>query len=393
MRTRARAGFTLIELMVAMALTLFIMVIMSQAFVTSLETFSAMKGLAEMTRNLRTAEVLLRDDLMKDHFEGKRRLSDPNNSGTTPYQIVAQPPQAGFFAVRRSTAASLAANAPYCYEGKDGSGVPSYRASDHMIYMTVKRRGNRQENFFTASLQNPTPAILNSFFTAKTAYNVQPADLPSSTWVDQYAGGTSGFYSSQWAEVVYYLVRTGTTSEPNNPGSAIGSPIYSLCRAQFVMVPDSTNVNPPNNSFPNGLDYDTFAGMSCLSPPGNNPVKFFSPADAALSQRVISDLTTLSTGAPAPAVGRTLDYRVFSAATVVCPNVVSFQVQVMPMNGNAFDDPPPSPSALLYDTTKFNPAGVAAGYPQVGLRAIQITLRVWDQTTQQTRQLTVIQDL
>src|SRR6266849_6045380 len=76
MRARTRAGFTLIELMVAMALTLFIMVILSQAFVTALETFSGMKAIGDMQQQLRTAEVMLRDDLSQDHLEGKRRLSD-----------------------------------------------------------------------------------------------------------------------------------------------------------------------------------------------------------------------------------------------------------------------------------------------------------------------------
>src|SRR5438034_10540819 len=94
---RSRAGFTLVELMVAMALTMFIMVILSQAFVLSLETFAAMKGLGDMQIDLRTATNILRDDLSQDHFEGKRRLSDLGTGGVP--LIVQQPPQAGFFAV------------------------------------------------------------------------------------------------------------------------------------------------------------------------------------------------------------------------------------------------------------------------------------------------------
>ena len=55
MQSRARPGFTLIELMVALALTLFIMVILSQAFILSLDAFSGMKGIGDMQQNLRTA--------------------------------------------------------------------------------------------------------------------------------------------------------------------------------------------------------------------------------------------------------------------------------------------------------------------------------------------------
>ena len=50
---RSRAGFTLIELMVAMALTVFIMVILSQAFILSLDTFSGMKGIGDMQQIFR----------------------------------------------------------------------------------------------------------------------------------------------------------------------------------------------------------------------------------------------------------------------------------------------------------------------------------------------------
>src|SRR5688572_22782402 len=48
-----RGGFTLIELMVALALTLLIMVILSQAFILSLETFSRMKGIGDMQTSMR----------------------------------------------------------------------------------------------------------------------------------------------------------------------------------------------------------------------------------------------------------------------------------------------------------------------------------------------------
>src|ERR1700736_85000 len=72
-----RSGFTLVEMMVAMTLTIFVMVILSQCFVQGLETFSGLKAIGDMQEELRTATTLLRADLSQDHFEGKRRLSDP----------------------------------------------------------------------------------------------------------------------------------------------------------------------------------------------------------------------------------------------------------------------------------------------------------------------------
>src|SRR5205823_6416209 len=107
---------------------------------------------------------------------------------------------------------------------------------DHMLYMTVKKRGNRPESFFSAGLQG-NPADLALFFNASTAFNVPPLDLRNAT----YAQAPN--YNSQWTEELYYLVRTGSTEEPKNPASVIGTPIFGLYRAQFVMVPDPSAVS------------------------------------------------------------------------------------------------------------------------------------------------------
>ena len=82
-----RRGFTLVELMVAMALTMFIMVILSEAFATGLDVFSQLKAIGDMEESLRAASTALRNDLAADHFIGKRRLSDPDSSGFRPRSL------------------------------------------------------------------------------------------------------------------------------------------------------------------------------------------------------------------------------------------------------------------------------------------------------------------
>jgi hypothetical protein len=83
--------------------------------------------------------------------------------------------------------------------------------------------------------------------------------------------------------------------------------------------------------------------------------------------------------------------------TLVCPNVVSFHVQVMPLGSPAFGDVQPqivggvNQSFGIYDTTQFNNPSYANN--RFGIKGIQITLRLWDNKTRQTRQMTVIQDL
>src|SRR5437870_11122493 len=74
---RRRQGFTLVELMVAMALIVLIMAIISQAFVEGLETFRQLKGIGDLQERLRTAAVPLRDDLVAQHLRGQ------NNVGTS----------------------------------------------------------------------------------------------------------------------------------------------------------------------------------------------------------------------------------------------------------------------------------------------------------------------
>jgi hypothetical protein len=230
------------------------------------------------------------------------------------------------------------------------------------------------------------------------------------------------FYSSQWAEVVYFLVQTGSTEEPNNPKSTIGTPTYGLYRAQFVMVPNGTNVNslftvangypavPPSVvNHPNqvALSQQVFAGLSTTNPSGTN-VLFNSPDDAAMGQRVISPANLTPTNFKnllatdgrfqvSDASGATQSY----AANLVLPNVLSFQIQVMPAYATNFGDLPtylgqPAGSAYaLFDTAQFN-ATAFPNYPataRTALKGIQITLRVFDSASRQSRQMTIVQNM
>src|SRR5262249_9738560 len=59
-----------------MALVLFIMVILTEAVTTAMESFRRLKATGDMLDRLRSAATALRRDLSADHFEGARRLSD-----------------------------------------------------------------------------------------------------------------------------------------------------------------------------------------------------------------------------------------------------------------------------------------------------------------------------
>ena len=86
---RRRAGVSLVEMLVAVALVLFIMVILSEAFRAGLESFRLLKGVGDMQVRLRTATGVLRSDLTSDHFiEAGPRLSDQDLSTQAPPNVT-----------------------------------------------------------------------------------------------------------------------------------------------------------------------------------------------------------------------------------------------------------------------------------------------------------------
>lgn len=351
-----RPAFTLVELMVAMALTLFIMTILSQAFVLAIDTFSALKGIGDMQVNLGTATTALRADLVLDHFDSKRRLSDPD--------LTANRPREGFFVVYQGTGSFTA---PNVVEGPDADGVYSSVCVNHVLHFTSKRRGNRRENYFRTPIGNP------SFLSDRTHSYL---DAATATDASVTAAGT-GFYASPWAEVAYFLLRTGTVEEPNNP-AGVGTPIYGLYRAEFVVPPDVTVINGKYGVSAPAL----YTGLACNYVAGKTV--FYSPADLAAGRRTFFPASVLDPG--------TLMPRAFNdpaapirGMTLVMPNVLSFQVQVLTSlaPGTRFSGQNFSDVTGTYDSAS----------TAFGLSAVKVTLRVWDYKSRQTRQSSIVQDL
>jgi type II secretory pathway pseudopilin PulG len=389
-----RQGFTLIEMLVSMTLTIFVMVILSEAFVAALETFRQLKAVGDMEASLRTAAIMLRRDLGAEHFEGKRRLSDPK------FWTVG-PPREGFFSLLQTNAVGDA------NEGVDADGIPSRRRVGHYLHFTVKVRGNGRGDFFAAHVGHAQSPLLTLGF-----------GQPRSRFQEFDATATQATsYNAQWAEVVYFLYPTGA--------SANGTPLYALYRRQRLLVPDNFDVNwgnrivytvpvpPPQIFDPNwGTDYSQ---VSCaLNPnPKANPqrVYFNSPTDLTIRERRFAQ------GNPAGYLP------LGTGDDLLLLNVVSFDVRVLPAGSatNGFQDlsfsphpiPPLKQPTALFDTwssvkddvydysdwqttrSHFPPyqlSNTATNNPGT-LKALQIILRVWDPKTEQTRQTTIVQDL
>lgn len=386
-----RRAFSLIELMVAMALTLFIMVILTQAFMTSLETFSALKAIGELQANLRTASSIVQADLAADHFEGKRRLSSPD--------LLTIPPRQGFFYIYQGSA-PIVSQSTYVNEGGETTlpgpagwtGLNSWRASNHVLYFTIKLRGNRPENYMTALLPAASPLLALS-----TSFFGQAADA---MYLDAYNPATqtvnrAQMFASQWAEICYFLVQTGSTVEPNNPNSTVGTPLYALYRAQYLMVMNPLNnavspATPLSVAWPTANSSDYYNISSYLNGAAlqfNAPDDLANPANTArrtLNAAAVPYPTRASD--PAHPAGTPPN-----GATLVLSSVTSFQVQVFTnpsaLSPNEFTDLTQNAANF---PAHFDSANNAAG---LSIQALKVTIRIWDATSQMSRQITVIQDM
>jgi hypothetical protein len=353
-------------MMVTVALTLFIVVILATAFSTGLETFRQLKAVGDMHDQLRTATNLLRADLSADHFEGKRRLSDA-------IFWTVGPPREGYFRVTQSDPVN-APNPLNVDEGHDPDGLPSRRRVDHILQFTVKRRGNRPADFFSAVVPQPGSPLLSPLLFPK----------PDTRFQDP---GTSVF-NSQWAEVAYFLAPNGA--------DASGTPLFGLYRQQRVVVPDPSALNYGAGLIDiTGLTPAALAAykkqFSCEANPVVNLshyLYFNSPSALTIPER---RMTLFKPGHD--------DSGIPTGDDLLMTNVVSFDVQLLRSDfPNRASDLAPK---YFFDSWSFiqdewyNYAD-RTNFPvpqSYTVNGIQITLRVWDARTRQTRQITLIQDL
>jgi prepilin-type N-terminal cleavage/methylation domain-containing protein len=335
-----RPGFTLVELLVSMALTLFLMTILVEAFGAGMDTFQGLRALGDVQDQLRSGLNLLKADLAHDHFEGSRHLSDVN--------FWDEPRREGFFRVEQKSLPTK--------EGTDLDGVnPSYRATDHVLQFSVRHRGNGRQNFF--------------FDTDGKSLNTGLNRLSASNQLGESVYGTDplGSLTSQWGEVAYVLFPTSKIPDS-------GIQLHNFCRAAVLTIPYADDLNNKNI---NANKYLRISRNNYGNPPPM--MQFLAPNDFAkgpLFRTVTYDTSK--------AIASTNEN---AAVALVCSNVVSFQVRIMKSGGSGFEDlpvvngiPEPFDSAIRPQS----------GYRLIGL---QIVLRVYDPSSGLTRQATLNQDL
>jgi type II secretory pathway pseudopilin PulG len=359
---RKRQGFTLVELLVSLALIIFIMSILSGAFVAATAAFRDLKAAGDLAEKLRSATTVLQRDMSADHFDGRRRMSDPTF-------WLNGPPRQGFFRIWQGSAAYPRLTAPAgtvnFYEGKDLDGIPLYTSVDHQLHFTVHLRGNRLSDYFSARVpdKNGPPA------TGMPPYDWHsPSPLPTSVTLGPKAARYEdqdinlGTFNSQWAEVVYFL--RPATDNNGNVETANGTPLYTLYRRQLLLVNDNNLVLDPTTGAPAQLAYHPpmpaplqfqptpYLDVSCwqgypeLSPlqPLYYPTTLYfnSPFDVTVPQRRFGmSMRQINNGFyvyPESVTGQLFTYPILAEQTtdpgvknadVLLTDVVSFDVRVL----------------------------------------------------------------
>jgi type II secretory pathway pseudopilin PulG len=343
-RVPSRAAFTLTEMLIATALTLLIMVILTSAFQVGLDTFRKLKIAGDLQERLRAASISLRADLAAPHFgdpDNKEsrgtRLSEYNVLDAVNWKASSQ----GFVKIVAPAASAI-------QEGNDGDGNPSSRANGHVLHMTCKRPGTTRGDVYLTAFPgvDGTRYFHPQFFTL--------------------GGGDT--YASEWAEVAWFLA-----AYPTGDTTTGGLPRFRLCRQQRVLQ----EIGAANKAVPGGgVGYE---GMS------TNVAKteFNTLVDVTDPTRRLQTYTPLTGTA--------------EGDDVILPDVLSFEVKA------AWDGTPapaglelpfdylPAASGGTFDTVVTPPA-TTVPLP-IRIKALQIRLRIWDVKSESTRQITLIQDM
>ena len=215
---RRRSGFTLVEVLVAMALILFIITILGAAFSAATQTVSDLKSAGDLAERLRGAATVIHRDLEANQLKnaGGAVLPLPKLWNTS-LQPSPPPPDQGFLRIFEGSAASR--------EGVDVNNQPSFYQTTACLAYTITLSGTRRSDFLSAFVPG-TPLT----------YTADPVlGPPDQRYEDTPNTTNPSVYNAQSAEVALFLVPSGdTTDSAGTPGPM---PLFSLYRRQFLTVP------------------------------------------------------------------------------------------------------------------------------------------------------------
>jgi prepilin-type N-terminal cleavage/methylation domain-containing protein len=250
-----RRGFTLVELMVAVTLVIFIMVILTEAFKSGIDSFRNLRAAGELAERLRSAGTVIRNDLAAPHFESNG-LNAHKNEFLRDQRLDLpkwQPPDRGYFRIWQGSQSTP--------ENSDSEGISFSRATDHALVFTSAFEADEPGAYATGRVP-----VLHTALNANNQdkiWHVNNQDLSA------FSGNYSGVptdpyrYASRWAEIALFLRATGSNTTDTNGGAGI--PLYSLHRRVRVIPRTPTNPSPQfeiDTSIANVSNYERDYDMS-----------------------------------------------------------------------------------------------------------------------------------
>jgi prepilin-type N-terminal cleavage/methylation domain-containing protein len=447
-----RLGFSLVELLVAMALIAFIMTILSSAFAYAAATFSNLKAAGDLAERLRGAMTMLRRDLAAPHFGNNSfKLSDPiwNDAPTT------GPPDGtkvqGFFRIYQDSLTPVTVNGVTYYMTPvlPPPATPSIQwpvtplPNEITTYSTY--RTMLHFSVVTANPSSITATMPGDYFSTDIQYALDPLVNPAGGFTtlfnqDQRYQPPGTVLRSPSAEVAWWMSQSlnpdGTPNMTATEPGQVPQPLFQLRRRQCLIWPEGPNGagNYPTLTVPSATS--NYAEVSV--PANGGQVNIIGGS----SNTVIfpANRFAMTPGVAANPQGAPLDpiniYPITRVDDIVLDNVLSFDVKVLLVT-NPTTTPPTTASTFvdLYDpsvqayATLNNPAWSKPGGPRIfdtwasqgttyggttpawstpgtnatiplyqnaagqliTIQAIQVILRLYDPKSQMTRQVSMVQ--
>jgi len=318
-----RQGFTLVELLVSMAIIIFMLSIMSQAFVIATTCMQGMKTVGELIDKVRPVMTIMQRDLAADHFDGTKKLCDPDfwEYG---------PPREGYFSIiqggvsEQETPVSVAGPVKYYI---------SNSSSNHALTFTSRLPGKNPTEFYTAEYPSITAHkdrmngiynYPNSTYAAFPTY-MMPQNARRFDFIRD-------IIHCKWAELAYFIKPNGSVVAKDSAAIPLRAdlPLHDLYRQQRVILPDVSDMNKAG--IPNASP-DPFNLFSHHVDSATNKVIFNQPADVTAPWKRFGNRDPLTAPFALPNFKAYADPTglndVGNNSDLVLTNVISFDVRII----------------------------------------------------------------
>lgn len=311
-----RKGFTLVELLVSMAIIIFMLSIMSQAFVIATTCMQGMKTVGELIDKVRPVMTIMQRDLAADHFDGTKKLCDLDfwDYG---------PPREGYFSVfqynvsEQETPVSGAGSVKYYI---------SNSTSNHALTFTSRLPGKNPTEFYTAEYPAAYKAMMNGIYNYPNAtYAANPAYMmPQNAKRFDFI---PDIIHCRWAELAYFIKPNGSVVARDPTGTSVDLPLHDLYRQQRVILPDVSDMNKAGITNPPGVPFNLFSHYVNSA----NKLVFNQPSDVTAPWKRFGNRGIAPAALP--------DFKAYADPTglndvgnnsdLVLTNVISFDVRII----------------------------------------------------------------